>query len=195
MDRIIETEYDRKQLDEFFAVPGFEGRYEFSKSGQVRSLDRYVNSPIAGGSRLIRGKMMTLNVVKGYPAFSAMKHGKKVTIYIHRLIAERFVPNPSGKPHVNHIDGDKANFDPSNLEWCTHQENMAHAFSMGLARPPEQGKAEKCAAAKLNWEKAREIKDRISRGEPHKSIALSYGVSPSTISGIKAGVVWSSEHG
>ena len=59
--------------------------------------------------------------------------GKKGKIeMIHRIMAMAFVPNPDNKPFVNHIDGDKGNCSPSNLEWCTSAENNAHARKMGL---------------------------------------------------------------
>ncbi len=52
---------------------------------------------------------------------------------VHRIIAMAFVPNPDGKPFVNHIDGDKGNCSPTNLEWCTSAENNTHARETGLA--------------------------------------------------------------
>jgi hypothetical protein len=53
---------------------------------------------------------------------------------VHRLVAITYIPNPFGFPHVNHLDGDKSNNSDTNLEWCTHAQNMWHAVFTGLNR-------------------------------------------------------------
>jgi hypothetical protein len=59
-------------------------------------------------------------------------NGKSTMKYIHRLVAEAFIPNPHNKPTVNHKDGNKFNNHISNLEWATHTENHLHAYANGL---------------------------------------------------------------
>lgn len=64
---------------------------------------------------------------KGYLYVDLYKNGIKQRAYIHRLVAEAFIDNPTNKPYVNHIDGDPSNNNVSNLEWCTPLENVEHA--------------------------------------------------------------------
>lgn len=63
---------------------------------------------------------------KGYKTILIREGGKEHTVFVHRLIAKAFIPNPENKPQINHINGDKTDNRPENLEWCTNLENRRH---------------------------------------------------------------------
>lgn len=187
-ERIVTTEQERRM--EWFDAIGFEDRYQITRCGLVRSKPRIVNSPVCGGRRMIGGKILKPASVRGYLAVQPVIGGKRRTIYIHRLLAHLFVENPDNKPCVNHIDGDKANNDIANLEWCTHRENMQHARATGLAPSPKVGPGETSPSSKLDDIKIRDIRERAAQGESHRSIAASYGVSSGTIGFITRRETW-----
>ncbi len=77
-----------------------------------------------------------ITYTNGYQIVSYMNRSNKEKIaYVHRLVAQAFVPNPDHKPQVNHIDGNKENNAASNLEWVTPKENINHAYRIGLISP------------------------------------------------------------
>jgi hypothetical protein len=99
-------------------------KYQVSNHGRIKSLD-------FNGTK--KKKILTPVVTrKGYLNINLYLNGKIKNIPIHRLVAKAFIENPENKPQVNHIDGNKKNNNVSNLEWCTNQENMLHAFKTGL---------------------------------------------------------------
>lgn len=67
---------------------------------------------------------------KGYRRIQIRDNGVSRTVFVHRLVAEAFVPNPHGKPDINHINGNKSDNRPENLEWCTNEENLRHRYDI-----------------------------------------------------------------
>src|SRR5699024_2384349 len=107
-------------------IKDFEGIYEVSNHGRVKSLSRKINTG-RGGYRILPEIIKTLKTDKdGYLETSLSKNGLKKHVSIHRLVAEAFLHNPENKEQVNHKDGDKKNNHVSNLEWVTAQENQTH---------------------------------------------------------------------
>ena len=105
-------------IEEWRPVVGYEGLYEVSNTGQVRSLDRFYY-------RLHKGKVLSPTKDRyGYLTVTLNCNGKSKTIKIHRLVAQAFLPNPDNLPQVNHKDEDKTNNNVTNLEWCTAKYNV-----------------------------------------------------------------------
>lgn len=131
-------------------IPGYEGRYQISNKGQVKSLPRYVSNHT--GKLLVKEKILAQRPdFKGYMRIDLKDNcGKKHYFGIHRLVATAFIPNPENKPQINHIDGNKANNNIDNLEWCTNSENQKHAYRMGLNRVTGKAGRPKKSVAKID---------------------------------------------
>jgi len=120
-------------------VVGYEGYYEVSNLGNVRSLERIVTYELKTKSivnRVVKAKNYSVHIGSdGYYCTDLKLNKDRKTISIHRLVAKAFIPNPENKPTVNHKDGIKSNCTVSNLEWSTQGENNKHAFNTGLKKP------------------------------------------------------------
>lgn len=115
-------------------IKGYEGLYEVSNHGNVRSLSRMTKGRW-GSMKTSPGRQLKLNKHQlGYLRVDLSKDGKSKHNLAHRLVAEAFIPNPDNKKAVNHIDGDKENNRVENLEWCTYKENTQHALANGLLK-------------------------------------------------------------
>ena len=92
-------------------VKDYEGLYQVSTLGRVRSLDKYVNAKIRNVDKVLkRGKILKPNYDKdGYLRVYLYKNGKGTNFLVHRLVVEAFIPNPDNLPCVNHKDEDKTN--------------------------------------------------------------------------------------
>ena len=110
-------------MDEIWKdVVGYEGLYQVSDMGQVRSLNWR-------GSGLVRN-MYLKPTHDGYRQVVLYKDGKGKTSRVHRLVAEAFIPNPENLPLINHKDEVASNNCVSNLEWCTHSYNMRYWMNL-----------------------------------------------------------------
>lgn len=110
-------------IESWKPIKGYEGLYEVSNFGQVRSLEKTRRTP-NGGVRVYPSIIRKLNVVKsGYLNVQLWKNGKVENKMIHILVAEAFIPNPFNLPIINHKDECKTNPRVDNLEWCTYVYN------------------------------------------------------------------------
>lgn len=100
-------------------IDGFQGLYQISNMGRVRSIPRKF-SRNANGYYVLKGSFDT----GGYPQVCLRKNGRNYTKKIHSLVARAFIPNLNGYREINHIDEDKTNNHVENLEWCTREYNI-----------------------------------------------------------------------
>lgn len=168
------------------SIAGYGGYYEVSNFARVRSLTRSFISK-QGRELLyvgaIRKQILNHN---GYWTLHLSIHNKQKQFFIHRLVAEAFVPNPDNKPFVNHIDRNRGNSLPENLEWVTHLENMQHASTMGSF---DNRCGENSSSNILTESQVIEIREaypavRIA------DLSRQYGVHWNTIEGIVKGTKW-----
>lgn len=116
-------------------ISGYEGRYEVSNFGRVKSLAREYQTgahqaTIRMGERILKPKVRP----NRYCLVSLNKDGVVHDAYVHRLVAEAFIPNPNNLPQVNHIDENPSNNRVDNLEWCTPVQNIRHGTGIARSR-------------------------------------------------------------
>lgn len=106
------------------SIAAYEGLYEVSNFGRVRGLNR-----VCRGKKWRKKLMILDNHYAGYKVIKFSKDGeKRKKFFVHRLVAEAFIPNLENKTVVNHIDADKSNNHISNLEWMTYKENTNYYY-------------------------------------------------------------------
>lgn len=170
-----------EQINEIFkAIIGYEGLYEISNLGRVKSLEKF-------GIRICHEKIMSLTKNKhGYYHVALCKNGKKQTFLVSRLVAIHFIPNKKKLPCVNHIDNNRINNIFTNLEWVTHKGNSEHAVKQGRHYHGERVNTNKLK--KEDVLKIIEISNDFSQGQ----LAKKYGVTQNLISKILLGQTWKS---
>lgn len=141
-------------------IPGYEGLYEVSSYGNVRSLPRTKSN--GKGIVAIAGKVLKPYLNRhgekakyGYYLVDLNKNGKAKTITVHRLVALVFLPNPENKPEIDHINTIRTDNRAENLRWCDRYENYHNPLSV------EKHKGEK------GWNHTSEAKARIRENQPN----------------------------
>lgn len=167
------------------AVVGFEGVYEVSSLGRIRVLERVVVRYLTRRAKILTGKRSW----HGYHRVGLCDDRRSYTTQIHRIVAVAFIPNPKGKPFINHKDGNKLNNSVENLEWVTASENCKHAFQSGLSKGnfktwPNNMKA------RLNPRLVRRIRAMVASGVSINAEANKMGCDWKTISNIITRRTW-----
>mgnify|MGYP001470737532 CR=1 FL=1 len=160
----------------FLPVKGYEGLYEVSDQGQVRSIDRIVLGQ-DGVQYPFKGRILRPHPNKNveYLQLSLWKNGVGTSHYVHILVAEAHIPNPTGLPEVNHDDGIRHHNFKSNLEWVTSSGNKFHAVQTGLrvysSRMSEEEWYE-CLCSVINGESYYNLSLRTPYKVPNLSIRV-----------------------
>lgn len=136
-------------------IPEYDN-YEISNYGNIRSTKH--NIP-----KLLKYDLAIRNHTK-YFRVTLCKDGKTKRFQVHQLVARVFIPNPDSKPHINHIDNNGINNHVSNLEWCTHTENMQHSANQGRQNE----------VRKLGCEAARQRQDMLMTLRLHADLGDRY---------------------
>jgi hypothetical protein len=179
--------------EEWKDILGFEGLYQISDTGLVRSLEKTVFKKMYGGavhSYKRKGRIMKPDIHKsGHLCYQLSKENIKYREYAHRLVAMAFIPNPNDLPVVNHMDNNPANNYKSNLVWCTQKTNVRHAGNQGrlagLKNIPSEKRSMpgiKNPNAKLTAEQVFEIRNSDSN---QRALGEKFGVSKTVIRLVK----------
>ena len=114
-------------------INGFELSYSVSSIGRVKALKRQVKHNY-GGFSIKSERILTPLNINGYSRVVLCKNNEQFFKSVHRLVGIAFIPNPENKPFINHKNGVKNDNRVENLEWCTCQENIIHAYKNGLSK-------------------------------------------------------------
>jgi hypothetical protein len=172
-------------LEVWLDIKGYEGHYQVSSFGRVKSLERI--SIFNNSTGLKKEKILSdYNCGKGYRKVKLCKDTIEKSFRVHRLVAEFYLSNPEAKSEVNHINGIKDDNRVENLEWCTSSENTIHALNNKLKISQ---KGSEHGMSKLTEKDVLEIR-KIGRSKGLKEVSKIYKVSESLISNVLLNKIW-----
>lgn len=156
--------------------------YAISNYGQVK---RIGCSPGVMVNRILHHTISKngYHSVLFYKRIEGIKKLKSCRLYVHRIVAQSFIDNPTNLPQVNHIDGNKSNNFAGNLEWINYSDNHKHAFQLGLRKVYRH--------SKLTPLIVREIKNSPKYYGSRMILANRFNISPYTVDSIRNGKRWS----
>jgi len=173
-----------EETEDWKDIKGYEGLYQISSKGRVKSLPRVIEYFAFGKTqtRMQHGRILKQSTCSsGYPIVHLYTESERQNVMVHRLVAIHFLPPIPGKDFVNHKDGNKENNNVSNLEWVTKSENTLHALDNNLLLK----RGEDCNFSKLNENQVIEILSLRRFGKRRylaKDIAARYGISTHYVS-------------
>ena len=147
-------------IEEWRPIEGYEGLYEVSNTGRVRSLDKYDSM-----NRFLRGRILRLFTDGlGYLRAQLYSNSKRKSFLVHRLVAQAFIPNPDNLPQVNHRDENPSNDSVDNLEWCDGKYNVNYGTRIDRIRDIRLKNGTYTGLSKEEYRKKRyqEKKDKIN---------------------------------
>lgn len=173
-------------FEEWRDINGWEGLYQVSNFGRVKSCYRLIKNSTGKGFRSVRERILkpSFNKATGYNSVSLQFEGIANTKRVTRLVAIAFIPNPKDLEEVNHINCIKTDDRVTNLEWVTMLQNRSHAIENGLTP-----RGESHGNSKITEIQALEIKHG-HKGLTQIQIANIYGIHKHTVSNIRRGKRW-----
>jgi hypothetical protein len=175
---------DTNLTEIWLPIKDYEGFYEVSNLGRVRSVSRIVKHS-RGGGKIVLGDIKSTSSTRGHLRVHLYKHGVTKSFFVHRLVAIAFIPNHENKPSINHINCVRGDNRVENLEWCTSQENENHKKSLG-----RQAKGTKIGLSKLNDDAVRYIRKNYIKGKNTRELAEKFGVAVTQIKCVARRLTW-----
>lgn len=154
---------DDLEDSEWSDIPGYEGFYQAHPAGLIRNRAGFVMKPYQRKD--------------GYQHVTLYINGKRITRFLHTLIGITFIPNPEGKPTLNHTRGKTAN-SVDDLEWADHSEQIRHAWATRLNKG--SGRLEPEDVAKIRYDEE----------TSSKTLAAKFEISIAHVNAIRSGRVW-----